>query len=313
MSRWTTGVGVPPGPPPLPDTARAEHVSVEEDALLDVTAEWRLELHRGAAAAERLQRMRDGISLYPSSLPCSPPDKGDAPDVRKLRSSQLAWRPPGAPSVATGRLHPALMDIGPSPRLGRRHAITADCTSLVPAARNGRDRPCLVCGQERHCLAWCASLLCGRMDTHRAAALRATREAGLTLGTQLDCLDQRMEHEAREEVERVARSRLAERPGLVFDRTATFNTVGYMLHGASSSASARTSPRGTPRTALASPRPARSFSSTSLPPMCPRSELQQRGPNRIPLRHLPLPEFPYSAQFSVPVDGAWRRREAPYE
>ena len=161
--------------------------------------------------------------------------------------------------------------------------------------------------------AWCASLLCGRMDIHRAAALRATREAGLTLGTQLDCLDQRMEHEAREEVERVARSRLAERPGLVFDRTATFNTVGYMLHGASSSASARTSPRGTPRTALASPRPARSFSSTSLPPMCPRSELQQRGPNRIPLRHLPLPEFPYSAQFSVPVDGAWRRREAPYE
>ena len=262
------GGGVPPGPPPVPpvDTAGAERCSVEEKGAADT-------------AAERLQRMTDGISLSGlSSLPRTPRDS--APDAksslagqqlrtsRKEAHSHLARRPPGAPTASTDKLHTALRAIGPSPRRGRRHAITADCTSFVPAVRNGRNRPCLVCGQERHCLVWCAALPCGSMNTHRVAALRATREAGLTLGTQLDCLDERMKYEAREEVERVARSRLAERPGSAFDRTATSNTEEYTvmsLHGAASSASSRTTPRRMPRTALASPRPACSSRSTSLP------------------------------------------------
>ena len=266
------GGSVPPGPPPLPpvDTAGAERCSVEEKGAADT-------------AAEHLQRMNDGISLSGvSSLPRSPRDS--APDARRLRSSlagqqlrtsrkeahsHLARRPPGAPTASTDKLHTALRAISPSPRRGRRHAITAECTSFVPAVRNGRNRPCLVCGQERHCLVWCAALPCGSMNTHRVAALRATREAGWTLGTQLDCLDERMKHEAREEVERVARSRLAERPvGSAFDRTANSNTEGYTvmsLHGAASLASSLTTPRRMPRMALASPRPAFVLPATSLP------------------------------------------------
>ena len=126
-------ISVPPGPPALPpvDTAGAERCRVEEKGAADT-------------AAEHLQRMTDGISLSGlSSLPRSPRDS--APDARRLRSSlagqqlrtsrkeahsHLARRPPGAPTASTDKLHTALRAIGPSPRRGRRHAITAECTSF---------------------------------------------------------------------------------------------------------------------------------------------------------------------------------------